>query len=198
MKFWLSIILIIAICGLAVYIVMLETGWNIAREPSEQPLNIVEIIQRAKTCREEGQPENAVELLEEALEENPDNFVLIVELGKSHEQNGDIDLALIMYEKTSTINPDQYLPYRLLGFLYLNHKKDRIQAQKYFEKSIALNPNQHEVKMFLDSMKAKPPVASKPPSVPVAHTPEPHPRIPTPKVPDPRPKIPTPPRPTGR
>ena len=198
MKFWLSITLVLATCGLTAYIVVFESSWFAQTQPTKPSLEIAEVINKAKAYRKSEQYQKAIEVLKDALEKDPGKFDLTIELGKSYEQYGDIDFALSMYEKASTINPDHYLPYKLLGFLYLNQKKDRTEALKYLEKSIALNPNQPEVKMFLDSMKAKPPVAPKPPAAPVTHVPKPGPVIPTPKVPDPRPKIPTPPRPTGR
>ena len=114
-KFWLTIVLVVAVCGLAGHIVVFETGWVVANEQTEQVLegtDVSETIRKAKAYHKAGQTEKAIEILHEALEKDPDNFVLTIELGKSYEQNGDIDLAVSAYEKASSINPDHYLPYK--------------------------------------------------------------------------------------
>lgn len=199
MKLCLSIILVIAICGLATYMLVYESGWVIATHESPPALEsreVAEIIKKATAYRKAGQSGKAIEILKKAFEKDRDNFALAIELGRSYEQNGDIDLAVSAYEKASEIEPRHYLSYKLLGFLYFNHKKDKAKSQKYLEQSLALNPTQPDVKRFLDTMKGQPVAIPKRPPIPTKHGRNQHPITPT--VPDPRPKLPKLPRPGGR
>lgn len=199
MKSWLSIVLIIIVCGLSAYIVVFETGWVIAKQETlPEVVEVSDIINKAKAYRKAGQPRKAIEILKNALQKKPYNFALTVELGRSYGANNDMDLAISAYEKASEIDPKHYMPYRLLGFIYFNHKKDRARAEKYLEKSLALNPDQPDVKRFLDNMKGQPVAMPKRPSIPTRHGRNPRQVAPIPSVPDPRPKLPKIPRPGGK
>jgi tetratricopeptide (TPR) repeat protein len=191
-KSLLTILLAIAACGMTAYLIVFESGWVIPQEGKRQ-INSDElsrIVAEAKAYRKTGQPQKAIEILKKALEKEPNNFALNLELGISYEQNGDIDLAVSAYEKASSINPKHYLPYKLLGFLYFNRKKDRAKAEKYLEQSLALNPNQPDVQRFLDNMRGQPIAIPKRPQIPTMPGRSPRPIAPVPTVPDPRPQIP--------
>jgi len=201
MKPILSIVLILALLSLAAYIVIFETDWIVQTELANDRLTeneVSDIIKTATAHRKAGQVREAIKVLKEALETDPDNFLLNLELGRAYEANKDIDLAISSYEKASEIEPGHYLPYKLLGYLYFNHKKDKSKAEKYLNKSLSLNDNQPDVKRFLLEMKSQPVAMPGKPNLPIKRPGTNRPIAPTPTVPDPRPRVPTIPGSRGR
>lgn len=197
----LTILLAIVFCAGVLYLLVFETGWIIPLEKEKQRLGneeVSRIVAEAKAYRKTGQAQKAIEILKKALQKDPNNFTLNIELGMSYEQNGDTDLAISTYEKASSINPKHYLPYKLLGFIYFNRKKDKGKAEKYLEQSLTLNPNQPDVQRFLDNMRGQPVAMPKRPPIPTKQGRGPRPIAPVPTVPDPRPQIPTIPSPVPR
>ena len=84
--------------------------------------------------------------------------------------------------------PDHFLPYRMLGFIYLKEKKDGKEAFELFRKSLELNPDQPDLRGLLrgtseEEIPGLPPIR---PGIPRPHPPEiPRPghTVPAPKSP---------------
>ncbi len=72
-------------------------------------------------------------------------------LGRSFQAEGLDDYALTCYQKGLARSPNSALLHKLIGIYYLN-RKDYVQAEQYFRKSIQIDPYQPDVAEHLGKM----------------------------------------------
>jgi|GEM_PF-2628346 len=170
--------------------------------PNKQlsPSELLKCIEESKRLRDEGEPRKAIEILKEALKREPNNPDLNIELGLSYEKTGEFDLAIKSYEKAISSNPRYYLPYKLLGSIYLGYKNETLKAKNYLAQSLRLNPAQPDVTALLKELEIKTAISERrPPTQKFPTVPRPpQPKPPFSRKPEPRPPVPrTPTIPNG-
>jgi tetratricopeptide (TPR) repeat protein len=93
--------------------------------------------------------ENCLKYLNRAFQVDPNHLDSQVIFAQMCIAKGKFDEAIYRLESIIGRSPGYFLPYRLLGFIYLNAKKDVGKASELFRKSLELNPNQADVRQLL-------------------------------------------------
>lgn len=96
----------------------------------------------------EGKEPQALAILREAVEAAPDSSVLWGMLGAAQGRAGDLDSAIESYERSISLKPTA-LACKTLAALLFERRKDSARAVTLWRQSLALDPNQPEVRAFL-------------------------------------------------
>jgi tetratricopeptide (TPR) repeat protein len=97
--------------------------------------------------------QTGLKYLNRALEIKPNDFDTHIALAQMYMEKKEFDSAIIQLENLTIRFPQQFLPYRILGFIYRDGKKDANKAFELFQKSLELNPNQPDLNGLLQQMK---------------------------------------------
>lgn len=90
----------------------------------------------------------ALATLREAVRAVPDSSALWAMLGAALGRSGDLGAALSSYERSIALRPTA-LACKTLAALYFEVRKDRTRALKLWNESLALDPDQPEVREFV-------------------------------------------------
>ncbi len=99
----------------------------------------------AKLSLQQGDPARAADLFCQVLELRPQDAEAHWLRVRSLVDSDQIDEAIVHLGSMTEFAPDDPAIYRELGMIYLTHKRDREQANRYFAKSLQLNPDQRDV-----------------------------------------------------
>ena len=106
-------------------------------------------ILEAEILAQRGQPESALELLEEALARYPDVSNLLYTRSLVAEKQGDLPRAEADLRKIIELEPDNASALNALGYILTNHSQRYAEATRLIEQALELSPNDPTV---LDSM----------------------------------------------
>ncbi|XP_069681678.1 tetratricopeptide repeat protein 37 [Periplaneta americana] len=98
------------------------------------------LLAALRLCRQDRQDE-AVEVLDAAVQEDPNCAELWLELGKLHWQEERYSLSLTSFLKAAKLDPHSYSCYVYLGHYYSQGGKDLDKARRCYQKAFRLNPN---------------------------------------------------------
>lgn len=100
----------------------------------------------------------ALKILQYQLKKHPDEPQVLWMMAQCYEKQEDYKLQTETLLKLAAITPDNPQIYRQLGMAALNGEGDTYSAQRYFAKSLKLDPKQSDLSMLLHqvSMNAKP------------------------------------------
>lgn len=91
----------------------------------------------------------AIMSYKKALEKEPNNFGVWFNLALTLKKNQRVDESISAYRKALSINTDSYDTYFNLGNIYFQIKNDATKAAIYYEKAVALKPDDEETKYCL-------------------------------------------------
>ena len=111
---------------------------------SSQPRDVDVLCALAALARRRGEPEEAIQWLEEAAEIAPDEPVVVGNLGNLYRASGELDRAVSCYRRVLTSVPDSLAAYNNLG-LALKAKGELDEAVDVYRKALAIDPDSAEV-----------------------------------------------------
>jgi tetratricopeptide (TPR) repeat protein len=103
--------------------------------------------------RRSGQLDQAIQHLNEAIQEWPDHLEAYLELGRAHQERREYKQALKVYQKATNIAPNDYRPYYQAG-LVLKDSKDYLAAEAMLRKAAQLAPNEVSIHRLLGAVVA--------------------------------------------
>ena len=90
-----------------------------------------------------GNKQDAIYYYKKILELNINDIQSWFNLGLAYMETKNIDEAIKSFTSVVNINPDDSETLGILGNLYLNNKRDPVNAIAYFQKALSLKPDNH-------------------------------------------------------
>ena len=87
---------------------------------------------------------NAKTALFKSLEYKKDYLNTYLELGFACSRLKEDDMAIGYYKKAIETDPNSHIPYNGIGEVYRDNKKDFAEAMVWYQKTLALNPNERK------------------------------------------------------
>jgi len=110
----------------------LRTRTILWRSYSEPRVYLGQVFERM------GRKDLANKIYQDAFEISPDNSQAAHLIAKKYLDEKDFLKAIEWEEKAIKIDPTEAEPYRILGLVYLNEKKDSTKAQFFFQKYLEI------------------------------------------------------------
>jgi tetratricopeptide (TPR) repeat protein len=98
------------------------------------------LVNIAGTYEQEEDWNTAIDLHQQAYDNDPTYYKAIVSLARLKAQLGKLDEAIPLYEKALDITPNDPLRHAILGGCYLAHG-DELKARAYYEEASRLDPS---------------------------------------------------------
>ena len=102
-------------------------------------------------CTKENREEDALKLLQYAIDTHPDDAEAYSQMGTIKKNHGDLKMAKSYYIKAKNLDPKFFFNYYNLGLLYVE-LKDTEQAKENFSKCLEINPDFKLAKEELDKL----------------------------------------------
>lgn len=87
-----------------------------------------------------GKKQEACKYYKRAIELNPEDSETLFNLALLNQELGNFDEAIGCFQNVVKTNPNDFDALNNLGVLFYNHKKDFINAEKYFSRAVQLRP----------------------------------------------------------